>query len=164
MRNKYWVEEGECFIFIRKEDKPVSLDSIMKHYSSKDGYVNLGDWSDDWSFDGKEVKYVKNFWDRARFALTSLHEDTLVIDTIIKHMGSKCKGVKKLYYNRHIIDNYLKNWMDEFGFTLEDFLFNDKYIVVCDDDRGTFTNFVIGTNCFNDDGFETGSYWSLSEE
>ena len=93
----------------------------------------IADWDPETlCFDGKDFKALTTCLDRLKYVYACLHDDK-TIDTIILNKLAQY-GITKMEVpaKRYTTDYYLQNWMEKYNITLEDFIFNDKYIVLSD--------------------------------
>lgn len=136
-----WYDQD--VLFILEENKTVTDNEFFENvinwqWATWDSSTNVwkacssGDFSlgDTLLFDNKEFFVLKDPLDRLKYAYASLHNDDEINAILRKHFPTiqdfhipSMRGTKK---------SYLKHWMKKYNFTLEDFIFNNKFIVLSD--------------------------------
>ena len=120
-------------------DKALRVTDSRSHYDrTADKYIldetnhtlDTTDWSDECSFSGEEIELVHTPFRRLQYALACLHND----DAILKVINEEFPEITDMCTSsiRYTTKPYLQYWMDKYNFTLKDFIFNNKYIVVSD--------------------------------
>ncbi len=119
------------YLFILKNDNLETIDDIKKDLWMRDDkdYINLS-WSDDCCFDNKGVVVANNFRGKLCYLFASYHEDTMLIN-IVKKLVPGIEDIR-LPSHRYASGFNFKVWQEKYGFTIEEFLTNKKYIVVSD--------------------------------
>jgi len=124
----------EDYLFILKNDNLETIDDIKKDLwmrGDKD-YINLS-WSDGCCFDNEGVVVANNFRRKLCYLFASCHEDTMLIN-IVKKLVPGVEDIR-LPASRYASGFNFKVWQEKYGFTIEEFLTNKKYIVVSDSRR-----------------------------
>lgn len=142
------------YLFIMKHDNIESIDDIKRDlYIGDDrNYINLS-WSDDCCFDNKGVVVANDFRRKLCYLFASCYEDTMLIN-IVKKLIPGVEDVR-LPAHRCASGFNFKFWQEKYGFTIEEFLTNRKYIVVSDGWRAV--DRLIDLGLFDWDNIETSS-------
>lgn len=122
------------YLFILKNDNLETIDDIKKDlyiWDDKD-HIDIS-WSDDCCFDNKGVVVANNFRRKLCYLFASCYEDTMLIN-IVKRLVPGVEGVR-LPSHRYASGFNFKVWQKKYGFTIEEFLTNKKYIVISDSRR-----------------------------
>lgn len=140
------------YLFIMKKDDIESIDEIKQDLRMWDDRndINLS-WSDECRFDNKTVVIANNFRRKLCYLFASCHEDTMLIN-IIKKIIPEVEDIA-LPAARYAYGFNFKVWQERYGFTIEEFLTNRKYIVISDSCRAVDN--IIDLGLFNGDNIET---------
>lgn len=141
-------------LFIMKKDDVESIDDIKRDlciWDDKD-YINLS-WSDDCYFGNEVVVVAKDFRSKLCYLFASCHEDTMLVN-IVKKIVPGIEEIK-LPARRYAYGFNFKVWQEKYGFTIEEFLTNKKYVVISDS-RGAVDN-IMYLGLFDWDNIETSS-------
>ena len=108
-------------------------DKVMFVRDPKRDTIKLSQYDFDpeqWIYDGRSFHSITKCEDRIKYAYASMHEDSIVT----KIITDKIKEVNnvKITNQKFTMKPYLKQWMEKYNFTLEEFIFNDKFIVLSD--------------------------------
>lgn len=140
------------YLFIMKKDDIESIDEIKKDLYMWDGKNDIDlSWSDDCCFDNKSVVIAKNFRKKLCYLFASCHEDTMLIN-IVKKIIPGVENIRLPAYRCASGFNF-KVWQEKYGFTIEEFLTNRKYIVVSDSRRAVEN--IMDLGLFDWDKIET---------
>lgn len=83
-------------------------------------------YEDEMQYSGKDTVVIKKPIDKIKYAFACLHNDADVIAVLKWILGV---GEVHVPNKRYTTKNYLKHWMEQYNFTLKDFIIDDKYIV-----------------------------------
>ena len=122
---------------------------IIKTYT---GRYEVSNWSSACVYDGKETKIVATPERRLQYIYASLHDDAK-LEEMLKHL---CPEIKEVIppCPRTTQKPYLEYWMLKYGFTVEDFFTNDKYVVLSDSEYGHIFNDFSDLNLIDYDNIE----------
>lgn len=142
------------YLFIMKKDDIESIDEIKQDLYMWDdrNYIDLS-WSDDCYFRNEDVIIANDFRRKLCYLFASCHEDTMLIN-IVKKLIPDIEEVK-LPARRYAYGFNFKVWQEKYGFTIEEFLTNRKYIVISDSRRAVEN--IIDLGLFDWDNIETSS-------
>lgn len=144
-RNKYLTRlkrqfnwnNNDC-LFIKKESSIITSDEIRSScrnswwfkYKAAENLLIVDDYGDECVYNGQETRIIYDFLNRLKYAGASLHDDRLINEAV----NSVLPEIEEVIFpaKRYTNKDYLKYWMMEYDFTLKDFLFDNKYIVVSD--------------------------------
>jgi hypothetical protein len=140
------------YLFILKNDNLETIDDIKKDLYIWDdkNCINLS-WSDDCCFDNNDVVIANNFRRKLCYLFASCYEDTMLIN-IVKRLVPGVEDVR-LPSHRYASGFNFKVWQKKYGFTIEEFLTNRKYIVISDSKRAVDN--IMDLGLFNWDNIET---------
>lgn len=140
------------YLFIMNKDDIESIDEIKKDLYMWDGKNEINfSWSYDCCFDNKSVVIAKNFRKKLCYLFASCHEDTMLIN-IVKKIIPGVENIRLPAYRCAFGFNF-KVWQEKYGFTIEEFLTNRKYIVVSDSRRAVEN--IMDLGLFDWDNIET---------
>lgn len=142
------------YLFIMKKDDIESIDEIKRDlyiWDDKDD-INLS-WSDNCYFSNESVVIANNFRSKLCYLFASCHEDTMLIN-IVKKLVPGIEEIR-LPARRYAYGFNFKVWQEKYGFTIEEFLTNKKYIVISDSRRAVEN--IIDLGLFDWDNIETSS-------
>lgn len=120
----------EEYLFILKQDKVNTSEDLRNTvWIREDNSLDL-DWWDECVFNNSEVRILADFRDKLKYAYACWYNDHEISDIIRKYIPE----ISNIYVpsQRQHRGNNLQEWCKKYNFTLEDFLINDKYIVICD--------------------------------
>lgn len=118
------------YLFILKQDAVnTSKDLRGTVWIREDNSLNL-DWWDECVFNNSEVRILADFRDKLKYAYACWYNDA-EIENIIRKYLPEISSIQVPSQRQHNGNN-LREWCKKYNFTLEDFLINDKYIVICD--------------------------------
>ena len=142
------------YLFIMKRDDIESIDEIKQDlYMWDDGdYIDFS-WSDDCNFNNEDVIIANNFRSKLCYLFASCHEDTMLI-SIVKNIIPGIERIE-LPTRRYAYGFNFKIWQEKYGFTIEEFLTNKKYIIISDGRRAVEN--IIDLGLFDWDNIETSS-------
>lgn len=122
------------YLFIMKKDDIESIDEIKKdlYIWDDEDYIDFS-WSDNCYFDNHCVVIANNFRSKLCYLFAACHEDTMLIN-IVKKIVSGVEEIR-LPPRRYAYGFNFKMWQEKYGFTIEEFLTNRKYIVISDSRR-----------------------------
>ena len=133
-------ENDAEYLFITKNDNIESCNEIRTQFwIQDDGSIDFDFW-DDCVFNGEEVKILRTFRDKLKYAYACWHNDTEIENIIRKYMPDVTKI--RVPNNRAHIGSNLHDWCARYNFTLEEFLTNSKYIVICDANYRAIENII----------------------
>ena len=147
-------------IVVTKTDSP--LETVDPEWRMRDGEINF--WNEDeLEFGRTPFDILSNWYDRLRYAIASLGETSMdeIYTACKRHIpgfdhfkfpASRWEnGGEVLGYVDHQSIGLLRHTLITHNITLEDFIFNDKYIVIVDGDEYCVFNRLCDTPMFNED-------------
>ena len=154
--NNFSYYNGDILVIL-KNDKQSDLRDC--YYRIKDNTLIIGrSYNDKLAFDGKDYKFLSKWLDRLEYAYASSRNDKELDDIVKSNLGIDAVDVPCERYTKKY---YLKHWMEKYNFTLEDFIFNDKYIILSGDCRNRIIDKLIDLGMLNEDNIEA---CSIEEE
>lgn len=148
-------------IVITKEDK--MLDKVDPGWRmDEDGTIKF--WENDLDF-GREFDLLSDWYGRLCYAIASMEETHM--DKIIKACEKHIEGFKEISFRGSYWDEdhhghidhqsygLLQSVFEKHDLTMEDFIFNDKYIVVVDGDESQIFDRLQGTPLFDSSKIES---------
>lgn len=126
------LTDDEMYKALNLDDELYDLDWASPTHEKK--YSGIYDLNDFFGtvFDGEEVAVLATPEARLKYAFASMHDDNLIIELMQKHFPAILKIIPAKA--RSTTKPFLEYWMQKYDFTLEDFIFNNKYIVVSEGD------------------------------
>lgn len=115
-------------LIILKNDKPSKI-SDCYYYIHKNTMFIGDNYSHRLTFNGEEYRFLSTWLDRLEYAYASSRNDKELDDIVKSRLSVDKVSVPSERYTKKY---YLKHWMEKYNFTLEDFIFNNKYIVISD--------------------------------
>lgn len=154
MRNNLNDQE---YLFILKQDKPQTHEDLRSElWLHEDNSIDL-DWWDECMYDDDEVKILFGFRDKLKYAYACWYNDSEIED-IIRRWLPEITRIQVPSCRAHRGNN-LHAWSKKYNFTLEEFLTNNKYVVICD--SGNAIENIIDLGLFDWNNIEKSS---LDEE
>lgn len=150
MRNNLNTQE---YLFILKQDSPQTHDDLRSDvWLHEDNSIDL-DWWEECMYDNKEVRILFGFREKLKYAYACWHNDAEIEDIIRKHLP-EVTTINTPSCRSHSGNN-LHEWCKQYNFNLEDFLTNNKYVVICD--SGSAVENIINLGLFDWDNIEQSS-------
>ena len=111
---------------------PEQLFEQLRYLYDKNLKVLDLDWSnDDALFIHTDFQLLKTFREKLYYTYASLYDDPQIERLLKKILPVDIKEIAVPTTRSHSGDN-LKCWMRQYNFSLEEFLTNEKYIIICD--------------------------------
>ena len=128
--SRYDEMVSDSLVILKNNDKVETHDDMLHSlYLDENGV-----WSpyncDSFVFNADDFSVLDSFSAKLRYAFASLHEDTMVLNTL-KEIIPEVMDVE-LPNKRFTKAPNLQNWMKDYGFTLKEFLTEKKYVVCAD--------------------------------
>ena len=120
-------------ICIRNNQSNISVDKdyILDHYVNGKGIWKIFDY--DIEYGRSPFRYLSKFSEKVLYALAN---NIPGVEEIVKKYIPECKGFE--YDNNcsgYVDDRIVESFLKKNNITLEEFLTNDKYFVICDGDE-----------------------------
>ena len=150
MRNNINDQE---YLFILKQDQPQTHEDLRSElWLHEDNSIDL-DWWDECMYNDDEVKILFGFRDKLKYAYACWYNDSDIEDIIRKHLPEVTMiQVPSCRAHR---GNNLHTWCKKYNFTLEEFLTNNKYVIICD--SGNAVENIIDLGLFDWNNIEKSS-------
>lgn len=160
-------------IVITKENKPIT-EMVEYKYLTDEGKMHL--WESELSFGRTPFAILSDWQDRLCYAIAAKHDSLMneIEDLCYAHIAgfTGFKFDKSNWgdgYEYGYVDHQSYGLLDELlkKTTLEDFIFNDKYIVIIDGDEYNVFETLMETPLYNDENVEKiipYNEWSYEEE
>jgi len=160
-------------LIMLKEDKPLEQFVDPEYLLNDKGQLRL--WPDMIEFGRSPFQFLTTWYERLCYAIACFAYDDEMRDKLEEICYSRVIGFKGFrfptrdYYERHPDDftekyNYgyvdhqsmdlLENFLNNNGISLEEFIFNDRYIVVIDGDEYNIFDTIRGLPTWNGDAVE----------
>lgn len=118
------------YLFIFEQDKIEDTDTIRQEiWIRDDNSINLDYW-DEAVYDQQEVKIIRTFADKLPYVYACWYNDADIEEIIRKYFPEVTKITVPSCRSHK--GNNLHEWSKKYNFTLEDFLINEKFVIVCD--------------------------------
>lgn len=152
-------------LFIMKKEEPRSPEQLFKQLNwmyHKDTKILDLEWSeDDALFIHTDFRLLTTFMEKLYYAYASLYDDPQIEKLLKKILPADIKEIVVPTMRSHSGNN-LKGWMRQYNFSLEEFLTNEKYIVICDQ-YNAFRH-IVDLNLINWDNVAESSMLSDEED
>lgn len=152
-------------IVLLKNDKPAE-DIVDGEWYVQDGEIDFW-WENDLSFDRAPFDLLTDWYHRLCYAIASYGRDQDKIRDIEEICRRRISGFERFKFKKDKWENneyygyidhesvgLLDAALGKYSASLEDFIFNDKFIVVIDGDEYCVFNTLIDTDLFNKDKVE----------
>lgn len=145
-----------------RPQNPEQLFEQLRYLYDKNLKVLDLDWSnDDALFIHADFQLLKTFREKLYYTYASLYDDPQIEGLLKKILPVDIKEITVPTARSHSGDN-LKCWMRQYNFSLEEFLTNEKYIVICDQ-YAAFRH-IVDLNLINWDNVAESSMLSDEED
>jgi len=138
---KFDTDWNPDVLLIKNTGRNITLEEINQEtpwifgdYNSKtdeyelSGLLDLTEWDDNLSYNGNSFEIIASPIDKIKYAFASLHNDDIV-EAAVKKVFPEINNIK-IPAKRYTRKYYLKYWMTKYNFLLQDFISNDKYVVL----------------------------------
>lgn len=146
IKNESAFYEDEDIYFTKEE----ILKSIKWYVRQNKSVYSAAD--DDWYFGRAPFKILDNFREKMHYAFANGY----IAEEILPIINKFAPEITSFQFPEYMgTDDYLlKRWLEKAGISLEEFLINKKYIVICDGDEYCLWNALKGSGIIDSNVIE----------